>query len=146
MDFDVEGDRRVRCKASSAAVYGRVPSFLFLARACIFGSRKEKIAAAEDGKSFSRCEHRGERVARRVRGADEQYTRKQSRSFVSQFHSHAPDDRRRVRLKPVARSTKFSTICSMTFHTIRRMPLSSFSRFGCATLPMYLLRLGAPTY
>lgn len=98
MDFDVEGDRRVRCKASSAAVYGRVPSFLFLARACIFGSRKEKIAAAEDGKSFSRCEHRGERVARRVRGADEQYTRKQSRSFVSQFHSHAPDDRRRVRL------------------------------------------------
>eukprot|EP00966_Prymnesium_polylepis_P040625 942608-Prymnesium_polylepis.1 len=64
MDFDVEGDRRVRCKASSAAFYGRVPSFLFSERACIFGSRK-KIAAAEDGNSFSRCEHRGERVARR---------------------------------------------------------------------------------
>eukprot|EP00966_Prymnesium_polylepis_P173375 4010252-Prymnesium_polylepis.1 len=36
MDFDVEGDRRVRCKASSAAVYGRVPSFLSLSGASLY--------------------------------------------------------------------------------------------------------------
>eukprot|EP00966_Prymnesium_polylepis_P128002 2960227-Prymnesium_polylepis.2 len=92
---------RCRLRICLAAL-GRVQPGSGAGSGCTFGSRKEKIAAAEDGKPFSRCEHRGERGARRVRGADEQcITRKQRsksvvRVRVSFIHTGAPDDRRCV--------------------------------------------------